>query len=178
MLAKYKTLSSQSSIGITKTFSKRFSDYEKIIVINNKSINSAIEQFTNFLSETGDKDKHEALKEICRQISNGKLQENKFEVRELNEYGDEEKRVVRLINSYGNEQITSITEVVKYKYRNVPQVQLYLFGQDKNLLVLLVDVHHLALKGDLYISGQRKKYDREKIYNKFKNRTYCISNIL
>ena len=166
----------------TITFGKRYSDktttktYEFIVVPHRKSIKIDGEMFTNFLSDNGgDRDQITALKKINEEIHLHRLEVSDFDRKELSEVKEETDRIVRIINSYGNVQINSICEVFKCKYRKMPKVQIYLRPINNELQIVLIDVHHLGLKGDF---SKTVKYDREKLYKKCKNRTKCISEII
>ena len=83
MLSKSKTFNTITFRDGAYRFNKEF-DYNKITVVNGKSINLPDKLFTNFLSHNGgDKDEKKALKEINKQIKNNAFDYNKFDRREL-----------------------------------------------------------------------------------------------
>lgn len=151
-------------------------EYIKISLVNNKSINLEEEQFTNFLSANeGDKDEKKALTKIKEQIIQSNINDDMFEIMELKEVPKETSRILRIVNSYGSGSISNIIDLLKCKYRYTPTVQLYVKNNNKVFEIYLVDVHHLGLPGDYFKNGKRIKYNIEKLYDKHKNKTECLS---
>lgn len=152
--------------------------YTRFFAVNTKSIKLQDEMFTNYLSKEGDEKQKKALLFIQKNIANNSLDENKFEIIELYEQRETTERLLRIINSYKTHQVSSIEEVFKCKYWNEPKVQIYCVDDGAEIKIVLFDVHHLGLPGDLFKNGARVPSNKEKIYEKRKNASLCISTIL
>ena len=58
---------------------------------------------------------------------------------------------------------------------------MYTFLTEGKLKILLIDLHHLSIPGDIYSKGQLIKRvdlkDMNKLYEKVKNHKYDLNNI-
>ena len=174
---------SDGSIFRTISFFQKFNknkftefNYKTIKAVHNYSVNIKEENFTNFLSHNGgDVEQKNALKDIKEQINKNEFIESKFESIELNENKKETDRIIRIINSYGNIKVSSIKEIYKCKYKKEKRVQVYLYPKNEEISIVLFDVHHLGLSGDL---NSKVKANGCKVYNKHKNKLFDIKQIL
>ena len=158
--------------------------YKQIFLKNNYSINVADEFFTNFISSDANADnkQKECLKKLKNKfIKNFDIFETGFEIIEL--IGDNKnlKRLLNIINTYQDINLTSCAGVIKCKSKKNTEFQLYLTKQDETLNIILVDLYHLGLPANNLIRGNLIRNNEDnirRIYNKRKNRNFCISNLL
>ena len=93
-------------------------------------------------------------------------------------------RLINIINYSNNSkyQNQDITNICKFKNRKYPKIHLYATLSDDNLKILLIDLHHLSIPGDIYSKGQLIKRvdlkDMNKLYEKVKNHRYNLNNII
>ncbi len=158
--------------------------YKNIILKHNYSINVADELFTNFISSNPNADikQKECLQKLKNKfIKNFDIFETGFEIIEL--IGDNQnlKRLLNIINTYPDINLTSCAGIIKCKSKHNTEFQLYLTRQDETLNIILLDLYHLGLPANNLIRGNLIRNGEDnirKIYNKRKNRSFCISNLL
>lgn len=137
---------------------------------NLKSLNIEKEHFTNFCTSMGCQ-KYRIIKKIYI--------ENKSNVNILDKYflsdeliNDKEKndaykinRLKRIINNVG-EPLTFlqiINNVIKFKYKEDEEIQLYVFKDGKVLNLILIDLYHLGI-----FAKKNGKYIWKDMYNRHK----------
>lgn len=183
------TLESRSSFN-TLSVNKRFKNeytkepYNRLIFLNNKSKNDESLKFTNFISNESEK-----LLQALNTLKNDlKYHSYKFYNEELSDYrNNDSDRIKSIINLYDSKKINSLNLVIKSKYRKrnnnslEDKLRIYMILQDSNCEIILIDVYHLGLASALFDNkGHRINRGEDIIeatYNKYKNRSYCLSNI-
>ena len=83
-------------------------------------------------------------------------------------------RLIRIINKYNSCTYNSsdLPNIYKLKNNNEPKIHLYIKILNNTALILLIDLYHLSIPGDLYFNHRLVKKisfrDLENIYDKYK----------
>lgn len=144
------------------------------------SINNKDEKFTNFIDNTGNL-KFKELKRLYDSKNPFDILESDFSPQELlNENEKDNNTVLRLFRLINETNgiflfLYNYKDVVKYKNKNYEEYQLYFQIKNNNLILRLVDMHHLAIPA---LNRRTMKIDYKDFYNnvcrKYKT---CISLI-
>lgn len=163
---------------------KKYSDIIKrdvadgLLIKNNYSRNLEELYFTNFLSEEGSIDAKRFLDDLKQKcLKSDIINDKDFEIiffDGLNKNGID--RLLKIINSYDDTLIKSETELIKCKFKDNPEYQLYITknATDNIFEIVLIDLYHLGILARL----GNIPYNPMRIYNKHKNKKYDIINIL
>ena len=151
------------------------------------SINSKNELFTNYVNTQNQKvfkiinDLYYKIKNNINNINNI-FKDYTFD--EIYDNGKVIDRLIILINKTNNSSYSSVDLPNIYKLKNniEPKVHLYVQILNGNILILLIDLYHLSIPGDLYSNHRLIKRislkDLPNIYRKYKEYNYNLNNIL
>ena len=94
------------------------------------------------------------------------------------------ERLIDIINKFHNAnfQVSDITKIFKLKNKFESKIHLYVIINNDVAEILLIDLYHLIIPGDLYSNHRLVKRitfnDLPKKYDKVKDNCYNLSNIL
>ena len=81
-----------------------------------------------------------------------------------------------------NYKVSDLPNIYKLKNYKESKIHLYVQILNEYILILLVDLYHLSIPGDIYSNHKFKKRialkDLVDIYNKYKDYGYNLNNIL
>lgn len=93
-------------------------------------------------------------------------------------------RLINLINKTNNSSysLEDLPNIYKLKNNIEPKIHLYVQILDGCILILLIDLYHLSIPGDLYFNHKLIKRislkDLPKLYSKYKEYNYNLNKIL
>ena len=180
-----------SSISIRRNrFKETGSKFESVLIhtINIgqsfNSINSEHEFFTNYVNTPNQK-VFIIMNNFYYKIKNSindLFKDYTFD--ELYNNGDAISRLLNLINKTNNSNysLKDLPNIYKLKNNKEPKIHLYVQIINNCILILLIDLYHLSIPGDLYINHRLIKKnslrDLSKVYNKYKEYNYNLNKIL
>ena len=147
------------------------------------SINYEKQFFTNFVNTSNQK-VFLVIKDLYSDIINNST--NSFKDYVFDEIYYKENVIDRLIDiinesnnsNYDNDDLCNIYKLKNLKY---PKIHLYVKIVDGIMFILLIDLYHLSMPGDLYANHRLIKRtslnDLIKIYNKYKDYNYNLNKI-
>nr|DAI46449.1 MAG TPA: hypothetical protein [Caudoviricetes sp.]DAM40463.1 MAG TPA: hypothetical protein [Caudoviricetes sp.] len=156
---------------------------EKIDISN--SFNSFDLEEENFLNYANSENQeiYKTIENLYLKIKNGEDIFRDYIADELYPRKDVIDRLINIINYSNNPkyQNKDIISICKFKNKNNRKIHLYTFLTEGKLKILLIDLHHLSIPGDIYSKGQLIKRvdlkDMNKLYEKVKNHKYDLNNI-
>ncbi len=74
-------------------------------------------------------------------------------------------------------KIKDLETIIKFNNINYPQLHFFIKKSRNNLKVLLIDLYHMGIYGDLIEDGKAKKITMQKLYKKYKNNEYYLDDI-
>ncbi len=148
------------------------------------SINIVEEYYTNYVNTSNQK--------VYKIISDFYLKYSKNENNLFGDYlfdelyynGNNIERLIRIINRSNNTKFDkgSLTTIYKLKNKKEPKIHFYVQIVNNSMSILLIDLYHLSIPGDIYQKGKIVKKillgDLPVIYNKYKNYTYNLNNVI
>ncbi len=165
-----------------KGYDKLIKDFNGVLIVHYNSKDLPEEYFTNFLSETGNQKEKDFLNKLRLLInSDNNILDKGFEIDELQNYKPKAtKRLLNIINSYDDTNITSITGIIKCKYKKETGCQIYLsYNSNDNIYeIILIDLFHLGLPAPFKVRNTMLPVNERKNYEKHKKNRYDMSNIL
>ncbi len=157
---------------------------EKIDISN--SFNSFDLEEENFLNYANSENQeiYKTIENLYLKIKNGEDIFRDYIADELYPRKDVIDRLINIINYSNNSkyQTQDITSICKFKNKGSPKIHFYTMLSEGNLEILLIDLHHLSIPGDIYSNGKliKRVYlkDMNKLYEKVKNHKYDLNNIV
>lgn len=141
-----------------------------------KSDNFGDLKFTNYVKSNQTK-KYKKLLDICIELEKDiNILDKKFQAREIEHNVNKIKleRLYKIISRVSNEVIGNTTEILKYKNKEDPEIQLFIKKENQILKLYLVDLYHLYMEVPNFKTGRA---DLGGIYKAHKDMQYCISTI-
>ncbi|MBP3920978.1 MAG: hypothetical protein J6D28_05370 [Bacilli bacterium] len=148
------------------------------------SINSEQEFFTNYVNTPNQKifiiidDFYQKIANNINNLFKG------YTFDELYYNGKAIDRLISLINKTNNSNysLMDLPNIYKLKNDKEPKIHLYVQILNDSALILLIDLYHLSIPGDLYSNHRFIKRislrDLPKIYTKYKEYDYNLNKIL
>lgn len=142
---------------------------------NLKSDNFGDLNFTNFVNSK-EKKKYKDLKMLCIELLNCTNALEKHFIADEVKTSSTAKiaRLNNIISRVNKEEINIQNQILKFKNREDPEIQLYIQNDDGELKVLLIDLYHLGIEAFNLKIG---KWDLLGAYRANKECKYDISNI-
>lgn len=147
------------------------------------SVDIEEEYFTNY-SSSNEKKEYKIINELHDEINNGNIKIlNKYMFDELYYKDKVIDRLLNIINNSNNNIYSKndLPNIFKLKNRVEPQIHLYIIINNSLARILLIDLYHLSIPGNLYINNRFIKSitldDLFKLYEKIKKNKYSLNNI-
>lgn len=179
-----------STISIRKNrFKETGSKFEPFLIKSVKigkslnSINCTKDFYTNYVNTPNQK-VYVLIENFYLKIINNEsdiFKEYIFD--ELYYNGEAINRLIRIINTVNNSSYTlnDLPNIYKIKNSKIPKIHLYCQILNGSMLILLVDLYHLSIPGDLYLNHKFVKRitlkDLPNIYEKYKKYDYNLNSI-
>ena len=148
------------------------------------SINSEDEFFTNYVNTPNQK-VFIIINNFYNKVkSNINNLFNDYTFDEIYNNGKAIDRLINLINKTNNSSysLVDLPNIYKLKNNIEPKIHLYVQILDGYILILLIDLYHLSIPGDLYSNHRLVKKislrDLPNLYNKYKEYNYNLNKIL
>ena len=148
------------------------------------SINSEDEFFTNYVNTPNQKVFiiiNNFYNKVKKNINN-LFEDYTFD--EIYNNGKAIDRLINLINKTNDSSysLADLPNIYKLKNNMEPKIHLYIQILDGDILILLIDLYHLSIPGDLYSNHRFVKKislsDLPNLYNKYKEYNYNLNKIL
>ena len=148
------------------------------------SINSKDDFFTNYVNTPNQKvfiiinDFYHKIKNNINNL----FKDYTFD--EIYNNGKTIERLLSLINKTNNSSysLIDLPNIFKLKNNKEPKIHLYVQILNGYILILLIDLYHLSIPGDLYFNNKLTKKislrDLPNLYNKYKDYNYNLNKIL
>lgn len=180
-----------SSISIRRNrFRETGSKFEPILItkidlgtcLNSNNLKE--EFYTNYVNTPGQK-VYNLIEELYLKIVNN--EDNIFSgytFDELYYNGRNIDRLIRIINKYNSctYNLSDLPNIYKLKNNIEPKIHLYIKISNNTALVLLIDLYHLSIPGDLYFNHRLVKRisfrDLENIYDKYNGYNYNLNTMI
>lgn len=148
------------------------------------SINSEDEFFTNYVNTPNQK-VFIIINNFYNKVkSNINNLFNDYTFDEIYNNGKAIDRLINLINKTNNSSysLVDLPNIYKLKNNIEPKIHLYVQILDGYILILLIDLYHLSIPGDLYSNHRLVRKislrDLPNLYNKYKEYNYNLNKIL
>ena len=148
------------------------------------SINSEDEFFTNYVNTPNQK-VFIIINNFYNKVkSNINNLFNDYTFDEIYNNGKAIDRLINLINKTNNSSysLMDLPNIYKLKNNIEPKIHLYVQILDGYILILLIDLYHLSIPGDLYSNHRLVRKislrDLPNLYDKYKKYNYNLNKIL
>lgn len=75
-------------------------------------------------------------------------------------------------------KVGDLKTILKFNNTLYPELHFFIKKSRKNLKILLIDLYHMGIYGDLIENKKAKRITMQKLYKKYKNNTYNLNEII